>query len=228
MGLERLGKFLSKLEVKCLLDIGVGNGERLAWMLEQLPSLKSAVVVDVKESVLKLAEKRLSEFPLTLELFDGKELAFDDAGFDTVVLFNVLHHVPAGETLLAEAWRMLQPGGRLFLRDCVADCDDQLQRNRYELHRLAHEIRSEPYENRSRDEVLDLLSRLPGVEFEEQWDFVPDQPDGLLNPQRLETLRGEMVESGSKLLPQFDQLLARIETEGVRHQNYLFLSLVKP
>ncbi|MCD4734141.1 class I SAM-dependent methyltransferase [bacterium] len=228
MGSEQLENFLRKLELKRLLDIGVGDGERLAWILERLPSLENAVAVDVRESALKLAGERLSELPITLKLYDGKGLPFDNASFDAVALFNVLHHVPEGDALLAEAWRMLQPGGRLLLRDCLADTDDQPQHNRLELHRLAHEVRDEPYLNRSLDEVLGLIEQLPKVVIEERWEFVPDHPDGLLDTELLDTLRKEMIESDSKLLQSFDQLLARIETEGIRHQNYIFLSLVKP
>jgi|GEM_PF-5209801 len=228
MGLERLAGFLGKLGVKRLLDIGVGNGEHLAWMLERLPSIKQVVAVDVGETQLEKARIRLADHPVAVEKVSGAKLDYPADSFDAVTLFNVLHYVSDGAGLLAEAWRMLQPGGRLLLSDCLADTDDQLQHNRLELHRLVHEARDEPYLNRSLDEVLGLIEQLPKVVIEERWEFVPDHPDGLLDTELLDTLRREMIESDSKLLQSFDQLLARIETEGIRHQNYIFLSLVKP
>jgi len=227
MGQERLEGFLDKLELKRLLDIGVGDGERLAWLLKRLPTVQQAVAVDVNEPQLAKARNCLADFPVTVEKSSGTKISHPAESFDAVTIFNVFHHVPAGETLLAEAWRMLQSGGRLLLSDCLADTDDKPQRNRLELHRLAHEVRNEPYMNHSLDEVLGLVSQLPAMTIEERWEFVPDHPDGLLATELLDTLRREMIESDSKLLQSFDQLLARIETEGVRHQNYIFLSLVK-
>jgi SAM-dependent methyltransferase len=42
-------------------------------------------------------------------------LPFPANVFDAVLLFNVLEHVYAGDQLLAEIYRVLQPGGRLYL-----------------------------------------------------------------------------------------------------------------
>ncbi|MBI5837838.1 MAG: methyltransferase domain-containing protein [Candidatus Eisenbacteria bacterium] len=45
----------------------------------------------------------------------GEALPFRDAAFDTAVLAEVLEHVPAVEPVLAEARRVLRPGGGLLV-----------------------------------------------------------------------------------------------------------------
>jgi ArsR family transcriptional regulator len=63
---------------------------------------------------------------------DMYRLPLPDGGFDTVVLQMVLHHAEAPAEALAEAARVLRPGGRLLVIDLAphqnAEC----------LHRLAH------------------------------------------------------------------------------------------
>jgi SAM-dependent methyltransferase len=45
----------------------------------------------------------------------SEPLPFDDGYADTVVSFQVMEHLPEPELFLAECYRILRPGGRLFL-----------------------------------------------------------------------------------------------------------------
>jgi ubiquinone/menaquinone biosynthesis C-methylase UbiE len=46
---------------------------------------------------------------------DSSNLPFDDASFDTVTIIAALNHIPNRESVLTEAHRVLQPGGRLIV-----------------------------------------------------------------------------------------------------------------
>ena len=57
---------------------------------------------------------------------DATGMTFGDASFDSVATFTMLHHVPtaaAQDRILAEALRVLRPGGVLFGSDSLASND---------------------------------------------------------------------------------------------------------
>ena len=115
-----------------LLDIGTGTGRLLELLA---PRVASGLGVDASRAMLALARARLARAELghcTVRLADMYRLPLQDGGFDAVVLQMVLHHAEAPAAVLAEAARVLRPGGRLVVIDLAphdnADC----------LHRLAH------------------------------------------------------------------------------------------
>lgn len=46
---------------------------------------------------------------------DAQDLPFGDGSFDTVVSFHVIEHTESPQRVLAEAFRVLRPGGRVLL-----------------------------------------------------------------------------------------------------------------
>jgi SAM-dependent methyltransferase len=46
---------------------------------------------------------------------DATALPFADASFDAVTMFDVIEHVPDDRSAMAEAWRVLRPGGVLLV-----------------------------------------------------------------------------------------------------------------
>jgi SAM-dependent methyltransferase len=120
---QRMGK---------LLDIGTGTGQ----MLELLaPRISAGIGLDASRAMLALARARLSRPGLThcaMRLGDMYRLPMPDASFDHVVLQMVLHYAEDPKAALAEAVRVLRPGGTLVVIDLAphdnADC----------LTRLAH------------------------------------------------------------------------------------------
>ncbi len=103
-----------------LLDIGTGTGR----LLELLGArVTSATGIDASRAMLALARARLAALPLpncTVRLGDMYRLPFPDAGFDLVVLQMVLHYAEDPAAVLAEAARVLAPGGRLVVIDLAA------------------------------------------------------------------------------------------------------------
>ena len=95
-----------------LLDMGCGGG----LLAPHLPPGWRHVGVDLSETALAVAAEHGVE-PVRA---DVAALPFDDASFDVVVAGEVLEHVPDMEAVVAEACRVLRPGGT-FVCDTIAD-----------------------------------------------------------------------------------------------------------
>lgn len=100
-----------------LLDVGTGTGRVLELLA---PRFGQGLGVDASKAMLALARSRLARAGLThcaVRLADMYRLPLSDASFDTAVLQMVLHHADQPESVLAEAARVLRPGGRLIVID---------------------------------------------------------------------------------------------------------------
>jgi len=101
-----------------LLDIGAGYG---AFVLSCRKHGIKAIGLELASFEVDLSRKRLaraepdSDASAIFQKGDGGQLPFADNTFHIVSLLNVLEHVPDYETVLAEAVRVLHPGGRLFV-----------------------------------------------------------------------------------------------------------------
>lgn len=115
-----------------LLDIGTGTGR----MLELLgPRAECATGIDLSREMLALARARLSAAGLAhcaLRQADMTRLPYGPASFDLITLSMVLHYADDPPEVLAEAARVLAPGGTLAIIDLAPHGDDALVR------RLAH------------------------------------------------------------------------------------------
>lgn len=101
-----------------LADVGGGTGN---YALALRDDGFEPLVVDRSEAMLaRAAAKGLA----TLHA-DAESLPLADASFDAAMLVSMLHHVEDRAAVLAEACRIVRPGGRLavmqFTREDVAD-----------------------------------------------------------------------------------------------------------
>jgi ArsR family transcriptional regulator len=100
-----------------LLDIGTGTGRLLELVA---PRVESALGVDASREMLALARARLTERHLAhcaVRQADMYRLPLPDAAFDVVTLQMVLHYAEDPAAALAEAARVLRPGGQLLVVD---------------------------------------------------------------------------------------------------------------
>ncbi|MBP2229121.1 ArsR family transcriptional regulator [Azospirillum agricola] len=103
--------------VEELLDIGTGTGR----MLEVLgPRVQRAVGVDQSREMLAIARTTLEEAGLRhchVRQADMYQLPFPSGSFDAAVIHQVLHFTESPAEVVAEAARVLRPGGRLLVVD---------------------------------------------------------------------------------------------------------------
>ena len=113
-------------ELGRLVDIGTGTGR----MIELLAaSATTATGIDRSPEMLRVARAKLdaSPYPVDLRQGDATALPLDSASADTVTLHQVLHYLPAPETAVAEAARLVAPGGRLMIVDFAAHDREELR-----------------------------------------------------------------------------------------------------
>ncbi len=111
--LQWKAKILSRLNLrgKNLLDIGCGNGEMAAVLLDRF----DVQGVDISEHALMQASRigvRTSQYDANRDV-----LPFSDETFDNVICLDVLEHVIDPESLMQEINRVLVEGGNLVV--CV-------------------------------------------------------------------------------------------------------------
>jgi ubiquinone/menaquinone biosynthesis C-methylase UbiE len=104
----RAGLALADRDIERVLDIGGGTG-RAARVLDAPES----VVIDAAGGMLAEAHKQ----GLDCVRADGATLPIGDQTVDAVVIVDALHHVADQTGALAEAARVLRPGGVLVCRE---------------------------------------------------------------------------------------------------------------
>lgn len=116
LGLLRLGD---------VLDLGCGDGA-VAQMLA--PRARAVTCLDKSERVLAAARARLGAGGraknVRFELGDAQALPFPARAFDEVLALNVLAQVDSPAKVLAEAARVLRPGGLVVVSTLAAHAHD--------------------------------------------------------------------------------------------------------
>ncbi|MBW2525427.1 MAG: class I SAM-dependent methyltransferase [Deltaproteobacteria bacterium] len=90
-----------------VLDLGCGEGATLIHLGEP----EGAVGVDRSEAKVSFARQRARRCRFVRAR--AEQLPFEAGAFDHVLVRDVIHHLSAPEALVAEAHRVLEPGGRL-------------------------------------------------------------------------------------------------------------------
>lgn len=103
-----------------VLEIGSGGGAMAAQLLRTYPDI-TMTVLDPDPAMVEASRRRLTRYGdrANVATGDATGLRFDVETFDVVVSFLMLHHVGAWERALAEAVRVLRPGGVLVGYDLL-------------------------------------------------------------------------------------------------------------
>jgi ArsR family transcriptional regulator len=109
-----------------LVDVGTGTGR----MIELFgPRSSQAIGIDRSSEMLRLARVKLEAagIPSSLRQGDMYALPLGDHSADTVVIHQVLHYAHSPATAIAEAARVLAPGGTLLVVDFAAHEREELR-----------------------------------------------------------------------------------------------------
>jgi ArsR family transcriptional regulator len=110
-----MSRVLGEGSLGCLIDIGTGTGRMLELFA---PRAETALGIDRSSEMLRLARAKLADIGnAELRQADLYALPLADGGADTAIFHHVLHFAQQPGAAIAEAARVLSPGGRLLIAD---------------------------------------------------------------------------------------------------------------
>lgn len=110
--LENIEKF--DVVGKKVLEIGFGMGTDHLALASQGAIMHG---IDLTPGNKEITNKRFDLYGLSSDLCigDGQFLPYEDNSIDFVYSFGVIHHSPNTEKVIAEIFRVLKPGGRVWV-----------------------------------------------------------------------------------------------------------------
>ncbi len=103
-----------------MLEIGPGPGASTEWLRHRVAQLTALELEE--EAAAKLSDRFADAGNVEVRIGDATAIPWPDGSFDSVACFTMLHHVPTvplQNRVLAEALRVLRPGGMLVGSDSV-------------------------------------------------------------------------------------------------------------
>jgi len=105
-----------------VLDLGTGTAQIPIELCRTAPEAR-VLAIDLAESMLEVGRRNVvqAELASRIELarVDAKQLPYPARRFTAVISNSIVHHIPEPRHVLAEAVRVLAPGGLLFFRDLM-------------------------------------------------------------------------------------------------------------
>lgn len=124
---EEIQKLLGKAPFDSLLDLGTGTGRILELLADRY---RRGIGIDASRAMLAIARARLDEDGIThasVRQGDIFNLPLDRESFDLVTVHQVLHFLHDPAPAVAEAARMLRPGGRMLIVDFAPHDQEHLR-----------------------------------------------------------------------------------------------------
>ena len=135
-----------------VLEIGAGSGAMAAELVASHPGA-TLTATDFDDAMVRASAERLAPYGsrANARQADATALPFPDASFDAVLSWIMLHHTVEWEKALAEAVRVVRPGGRVVGYDLLSTAP----------LRLLHQAEGARFRMMRLAELRDHLSTLP-------------------------------------------------------------------
>jgi SAM-dependent methyltransferase len=159
-------RLLGDISGGLVLDIATGEGGFIRILREYLKDYTEIVAIDMSGRALTSARRAFGPGDKRVRWLrmDVGRLGFGNESFDTVGIGVSLHHVADVSWVLAEAMRVLRPGGHFVVSEMYRDGQTEAQLTVVNMHHWAAEIDSAlgVVHNRTlaRQEIVDFVTAL--------------------------------------------------------------------
>ncbi len=138
VGVDYKRRLVDALDLRAghtVVDIGCGPGTDLARMAQAVTQAGAVIAVDREPGMVAEARRRLVDRPnVTVHVGDAHDLPLGSASVDRVRIDRVLQHLHDPGRALAQARRVLRPGGVVAMAepdwDTLAVADDDVATSR--------------------------------------------------------------------------------------------------
>lgn len=220
-----------------LLDVGTEDGGFINTLMKTLMDYNSFTGIDILEDELKKTREQFRDAPTEFIVMNAEKMTFPDNHFDTVCASYTIHHLENVDTVLAEMYRVLKPGGNFIIQEMYSDGEQTAaQIVDREVHNLDAKVDTlfgiPHFESITRQKLRDSVNKvgLSDVEvFESSWSvkclFCDDAQD-CQDPKRsanIEFVLKQIAEtmekvpehsSYDKLREEAESLEERVKAEG--------------
>ncbi len=160
-----------------VLDVGTEEGDFIDTLMKVLLDYNSFTGIDIVENELEKAREQLKDAPVNFKVMNAETMTFQDNKFDTVCISYSIHHLENIETVLAEMYRVLKPGGHFIIQELYSDGE---QTTAQQVDKAVHDLNAKidtlfgilHFEALTRQRLKDLVNNvgLDEVEtFESSW-----------------------------------------------------------
>jgi len=115
-------EYFNELKEKTVLEIGCGSGGGTELILKYF-SPKKLIATDLDPRLIALAKNNVQNKKVIFEKANATKLSYKEKSFDAIFDYGVIHHIPLPEwkECLKEIYRVLKPGGKLFLWESLEE-----------------------------------------------------------------------------------------------------------
>jgi ubiquinone/menaquinone biosynthesis C-methylase UbiE len=100
---------------RVILEIGCGRGGFSNYLAQRVPSAKKIIAADYSDAAITIAKEKYKSSQIDWRQQNIMAIDFTDNYFDTIVSCETIEHVTDPRKALFELYRVLKPGGTLFL-----------------------------------------------------------------------------------------------------------------